>query len=68
MSKNYFVFFIVFSILFNFTVFSQSDNENIIETGNLIITVTGLKNNSGDLKIGLFNTDSMAVEIKLINF
>lgn len=58
MKKYYFLYFFILKILFCPNVFSQPDNKEPEKIGNLIVIVSGLKNNNGDLKIGLFNSSS----------
>jgi uncharacterized protein (DUF2141 family) len=56
MKKRYYLFLFILGILSAPLVFSQSDNKVSEKTGDLFVIISGLKNNNGDLKIGLFNT------------
>jgi uncharacterized protein (DUF2141 family) len=45
-------------ILFLGKVMIAQNREDKIAAGDLIVVITGLKNNKGDVKIGLFNSEN----------
>jgi len=49
--------FFIFTILITSNLLIAQNQPDTLKTGNLTVQITNIKNNSGDVKIGLFNSE-----------